>query len=477
VPSFRPGTNVVIQDTAPPAGSTNATTNWFVVGITEQGPVTPTLVGSLSDFQQMFGARVSYGTLSDAVEHYFRELGAVVLVSRVVGPAAKSSSLMLKDATAADTVNVVALGPGATGDSIQVTVANGPTGGIIMTMTDGVTLEVTPEFHQKFELYNWMIFSKLVSFEDQAGSTELPAAVAATPMTGGDDDRAHITTADWEAALAKFDSSYGPGQVSAPGMTADDIHLAVEDHCTTFERSGVLDAPDTADVAALMTMANAIRSEGDHAAVFAPWIVLPGTSQGGQRVVPPCALIAGLIARNDPIIGPNSPSAGGNGISLYASGVTQQWSDADRQTLNDAGINVVRAMFGGRQVRVYGWRALVDAQHPNWLSFGNVRLRMALANEGNNVLEGYMFDQLDGGGALFNDLAGTLAGMLIPFWQSGQLFGRTAGEAFKINVGPQVNTPTTIANRELHAVISYRDSPFVEYAELVLVKNPISVAL
>jgi hypothetical protein len=58
----------------------------------------------------------------------------------------------------------------------------------------------------------------------------------------------------------------------------------------------------------------------------------------------------------------------------------------------------------------------------------------------------------------------------MPFYLAGSLFGTTPDEAFFVDVGETVNTPTTIANNELHAVIQLRMSPFGEEITIEIVK-------
>lgn len=475
--AFRPGTNVITEDTAPPISAPTSTGTWFVAGLAEKGPVgDAVLVQSLSDFKRLLGQKVSYSVCYDTTEHYFNEGGGTIWFSRAVGPAAVSAALVLKDGTGDDTMSVEAKSPGAVGDAIQVTVTVAG-GNFTLTITDGTTIE-TGTFATKQAAYDWATFSNLVNLLDESASPDNPAALVATHLTGGDDDRSNVDVGSWQNALEVFTDDFGAGQVSIPGIIDVDVHQAVEDHCMEHNRAGILDLPSTGDKATLELATSTLKAEGSYAASFAPWLTIPASTAGVQRVVPPCALIAGLCARNDPVLGPNAPSAGGNGISLYATGVVNKWSDPDRQDLNAAGVNVIRMMFNGRQIRVYGWRSLADpVGSPNWRSFGNTRLRMALAAEGNAVMENFMFDQIDGAGVLFSELAAALGGMLQPFWVSGQLYGRNPSEAFLVDVGSQVNTSETISNLEIHAVIRYRDSPFVEYGELVFVKRPITLSV
>jgi hypothetical protein len=60
--------------------------------------------------------------------------------------------------------------------------------------------------------------------------------------------------------------------------------------------------------------------------------------------------------------------------------------------------------------------------------------------------------------------------MLKPYYDVGALYGATAAEAFFVDVGPQVNTPETIAALKIRALLILRMSPFGEIVEILI--NP-----
>jgi hypothetical protein len=75
---------------------------------------------------------------------------------------------------------------------------------------------------------------------------------------------------------------------------------------------------------------------------------------------------------------------------------------------------------------------------------------------------------------IFADFAAALTGMLQGYYLNGDLYGRFPGDAYSVNTGPQVNTPTTIANHELHAVLSVRMSEFAEMVAIEIYKKAIT---
>ena len=186
-------------------------------------------------------------------------------------------------------------------------------------------------------------------------------------------------------------------------------------------------------------------------------------------------MIAGMIAANDQVYGVDAASAGKNGVSKYAIGLSQPgWDDATRETMNDAGVNVIRQISGS--IKNYGWRSLANpVTDSSWLDFGNARLFTGMSAELQDIAENYVFENIDGqNGETIQDFHNSLASALLAHFAVGDLFGDTPDQAFLVDTGPSVNTLQTIANLELHATIQVRMSPFAEYIEIQIVKRQLS---
>jgi hypothetical protein len=281
-------------------------------------------------------------------------------------------------------------------------------------------------------------------------------------------------------ALAALNADYGPGQVFLADLTkaADPANQsALTAHAAATNRVALLSCAD-GDATVLGAAGVALQTDanGRYGALFAPSAVVPGMLAGTTRTVPYAAVEAGIIARNDAVYNPNVPAAGVLGQTVYAIDLNGRYSDADYQTLNESGVNMARLVYGG--VRTYGYRSLVDPDAtPGWLDFGNARLNMGIVAQAENIGQTYVFSQIDGRGHTLSRFGGDLSAMLSTYYDQDALFGTTPADAYYVDVGSSVNTPETIANGELHAVLGVRMSPFAEWVIIEIVKVAVNEAL
>ena len=488
---MRPGVNVTTSAVAGISSPGQRLGRWFVAGITERGPVgaSPEL-HSLSDFVNTYGVRVTYGTLYDAVDAYFRTGGSSVLVSRVVGPTPTKATLTLVDkaSTPVNTLKVDAKGPGAYGTRITVAVAAGTTANtfIVSVYFDGTIVEASPECATPADAVQWSRYSGWVTLTDLASVTaapdNIPAVSAAAALVGGSDDRANITNTEWAAALALFARAMGPGLVSAPGRTTSAGIVQVMDHAAAMTtRQALVEGPAGATASTLSTLAGTVRSataNDEWGALAAAWLTVPGVAPALTRDVPPSAVAAGLISRQVSTGSPNVPAAGKNGEAPWVLDLAQgEFTDAERQTLNDAGVDVFHRPYGSSTVTLYGYRTLDAAGSARWTNLGAQLLRILLTEEALLIGENFVHDMIDGRGFKQAEFNGALRAMLLGHYLAGELFGATPDEAFRVDTGPGVNTPITLAANTLKANITCRMSPFAEEVDINIVKFPITESL
>lgn len=480
-----PGQIVVSAQGSPSRGVPTSVSRAFAAGLFDQGPEAAyILCRSMQDVISKYGSRVSYSTGYDWCETFFNEGGKELYLSRVVGTGHKFAELILKNA-AEEALKVKAKSPGewANGPSalgteglaIQVTVPSGENI-IIKVFQNGELKEESPVLATQKAAAEWSEFSKYLTITVGTG-VKNPTAIAETSLAGGADGHASVTDTNFEEALNVFTPDLGPGQVVCIGRTTKAAHVITMAHAAKNNRFAVLAAPDTKTVGTLETLAAELRAtvNARYAGMFGPWVQIPGLSPGTVRTVDPTAFVCGKIAKTQETAkNSNEPAAGANGIADYVTNVTQSaWTDAERDNLNKAGVNVVRTLAG--IPTIYGWRTLFTTEgNKEWVNMANARLYMAIAAKVSAIGGQFVFKQIDGRGKTASQLATMLTGMLLPHWENGSLWGETPSDAFNVQTGKNVNTTATAENQELLAIIALKMSQDAEVVYITLVKTPLS---
>lgn len=477
-----PGHTVTIGERAASPLAAASTANGFLVGVAQKGSIDgPIKAISLADAVDKIGARVTANPyLYDALDCAFREGATTVYIGRAVGAESDTSEATLVDAVEADALKVLAASPGSWGDELKVTVALSGGNMTITVKYEGTTVETSPALDTRAEVVEWAKSSSYIEIEDiYEGEGVGDAKSQTVELEGGKDDVAGVSTPQIEDALDLFSNDLGPGQVAAPGFTTEAIHKALLTHAAATNRRALLDDPVETTAAELVSHATALRgSTAKFGALFGSWAVVPGVSLGTTRKVPYSGIQMGLIARAEGEgNNPNRAAAGKLGESRYATDLVTKFTDAQRGELDEAG--VIASILRRGIVVTYGNVTLVNqTTEPNWQSFSASRLVMGVAAKAGEVLESYDFAQIDGHGYVFGDLQGDIAGVAcMPYYLDNALYGQTPDEAFAVNTGPDVNTPTSIEEEKLKAQIAIRVSSSASVLEVEVVKVPISESL
>lgn len=475
-----PGHVVTIGDRAASPIAAASTSNGFLVGVTERGSVDePIKVVSLADAVERIGERVAANPyLYDALDCAFREGASVVYIARATGAEADTAEDAAVDAGGKTAFTVAAKSPGAWGNDIDVAITLSGGSVTLVVKEGGTTVETSPALGTNAEVVEWAKSSPYITVT--IGAEDAADAKTQTlELEGGKDDVAGVGTTQIEASLDVLTKDLGPGQVAAPGFTSEAVHKALLAHAAETNRRALLDDPVESTVAELVSHATALRGpNARYGALFASWAYVPGVSLGTERKVPYSGIQMGLIARSEAEgNNPNRAAAGPRGKSKYATGLVTPFTDTERGELDDAG--VIASILVRGVVTTYGNVTLVNqTTEPNWKSFSASRLVMGVAAAASQILESYDFEQIDGRGYVFKKLQGDLSGgACMPFYLDNALYGTSPDEAFFVNTGPDVNTPTSIAAEEIKAQIGIRVSPTASFLEVEVVKVPTTESL
>lgn len=483
--AYRPGKIITLKSAPPNRSQPTDSGVAFMVGLTSQGPTSrPQLIHNMSEWLIYFGVRTALGaSLYDSAETYFREGGNQLYVMRVVGPNPVTATLILKDTAAANAITVNAENPGAWGLGLKIQVIAGQAASStriqVWDTTGTILLDQSPDLLTHLDAVNWSQTSLYVNIVDLGtGLPQLNVAAQAALTGSATGDEANAVDAQYLNALNFIDTSFGPGQVMIPGRTTDPAHTQLVAHAAANNRIALLDVSDSATTSSLLTSAATVTTTGNgkYAAIFGPWLTIPGLTPNTVRTIPASGFAAALMARNDSQNSPAVPAAGNNGQAQFVLTATQNYTDANRDALNTAGFNVIRNMLGG--VRIYGYRTVADpVNDPYNIQLGQARLLMEIVAQIGNIMENHLFKLMDGRGIEFAALAGDLNALLIGYYNDNSLYGDTPDDAFSIDTSSNVNTPTTVQNGELHAQVGLRMTPFAELVYVDIIKIPVTQSL
>lgn len=478
-----PGYTLTIGERPASSLAASSTSNAFMVGFSERGSVTaPVLVRSPKEAAEKLGNRLTGEPIGyDSIQAFFEEGGTNLYFSRI-NPSAGTGSKEVVDETSKKDLKFSAKTPGTWGNSIKIAVTKSSSTYSFVVKYEGVAVEQSPSFTTTQEAVEWAAFnSNYVVVAKEAESAEIPKTQEVT-LSGGSYTTGSATETQVKEAIERFTIDLGPGQVFAPGQTTEAIHVALLKHAGEFNRRALCDDPDTGTFGEIVSHATALRgANAKFGTMVAPQVKIPGLTGGTitYRTIPASAAWAGVIARSE--AAGNSPNKAAAGVKRgsfrFVFGVTQTYATAGVEALNNAGVMLIKTVRGIPVA--FGNRTLVNATtEPNWQSFSASRTIMRIAAIGGEVMESYEFEQIDGHGVIFSQLAAELANEACkPLYEAGSLYGQTPADAFQVDTGPDVNTEITISHEEIRAQIAVRISPTGEYLNLELVKVPVTESL
>lgn len=472
-----PGVTITTVTRSGPVGVPTAPSGqFFVVGQAERGPTTGVrLVRSILEFEAIYGSRVAYSHLYDNVATFFEEGGDQAYIARTVGPGATIGTLTLQDrqTPGESTIKLDAASPGAWSANIGAVVTNASGGGATVAITlSGVTVETftsTTAAGLAEALADSVYVVPTNMGSDASTEADKLPKVGTFTLSAGADDRASITATQYEASLALFDISLGDGSVAIPGLGTA-VHAILIAHARANRRIALLSESETASTATLLTTADNLNSE--YAGLFAPWVQISAAT--GNRYTSPEGYVAASRNRAHVQVGPWRAAAGQLSIARSVIGLKYDYTRTQGDALDAGKVNAIRTVGGS--IRVYGWRSLSDdTANYAMLYARDVLNRIVTVAE--QRLEQYVFEVVDGKGALLSQIHGTLVGIVEPMATAGGLFARVnqvTGEqmdpGYLVETGGTVNTLDNLANNEVRGRVSVRVSPTAALISVTIVK-------
>jgi phage tail sheath protein FI len=464
-----PSVEVLIADVPGAGQNPTSIATLYAIGYALRGGVDPVRVTSMNQLENSFGGRDPGSSLHDAASVFFREGGDEMVIQRLVGPDPVVATGVAQDSTPANTLRFNAVSAGNWANDLEAVIDATGSNFTVTIVDDGTTVQTSPVLANNAEAVAYFASSPYVRAVDLGGGDPVDATVS---LSSGTDDRSNVTIDEIVAALDKFTADLGPGQVAAPGLTSEDVHTSLLAHAEANKRNALIDLVDTSTVADATSAAIALRGVDGNtlSAAFWPWDTAPGDSPGSTRTVPASARNAALFARAVRETGGEvgQPPAGGRYPARFVNGLSQlPITEADREALNDAGVNVSIERRG--QVLTYGNRTLTSAlSEPVWSQLNQSRVIAALASESAEIGGDYVHSKVDGQGLTLGEFAGRLQGLCADYFRRGDLYGATAEDAFTVSSEVEIDGADVTILGTIDATVS----PGADKVRITIYKNP-----
>lgn len=481
-----------------------ATSTAGFLGITERGPLKPTLVTSFSEYARLFGRYVADRFLPYAVEGFFQNGGKRCFIMRV------APATWVPAGVTIDNLLVQAIGPGAwANDRVAVkispagltnpavpgsdqlfkltiiywdqSVANLPNPPL--DPTDPANLR-DPDLRIPTVLENYdnlspdpLSSSYFVRRVNNRSSLITVQPVDPTVTTrpgdtfqllGGGDEADPVALIDIEGdpaalpgnkrgllALEEVDEIailVCPEEMdSLPGINNGDIADRLVGQCEMLkDRFTILQA--SRDAGSITNLRPSIVSK--YAAFYYPWLRIVDPLTQKELEIPPCGHMAGIYARSDIERGVHKAPANeiirGLLVDIQdpARGLQVNVPKGQQDLLNPRGVNVLR-YFVGRGNLV--WGARTTTLDPDW-KYVNVRRLFIFVEESiEEATQWVVFEPNDE--PLWARVRRSVSEFLTRLWMDGMLQGRSKEEAYFVRCDRTTMTQGDIDNGRLIVLV------------------------
>ena len=484
-----PGVSIQTAVRVGPAAATSVETSQaFFVGKAARGPVdSAKLVTSLAEFEALYGGYHTGSYLHPSVETFFEEGGTRAYISRVVGetPVVGSRTLdSLAGAGGANLMTITANGPGSWSSNITVQCVNPGTvaGTFIIKIFDSGTLimstgNCTTVAQAVGRINANAAASKRVIATDLGGSLLPHNDASPVALSNGDADEVNITTALYNSALSDFLESYGTGVVMNVESDNSSVQTALANHANTYNRIAFLYGGSADTVTDAKADGNTLAGAGvstEHVAYFYPWVYVPTSVAGVNRLIPPVAYAAGKRAVAHTQVGAHRPGAGLISVASFVNGVATDIDKSTGDSLDEAYVNAIRVI--NNTIRIYGARSLSsDTSNFRYITSQDVVNQIVV--EANRSLEDLIFSVIDGRNTIFTAVESKLLAILEPLRQNGALFeafdvnGKRIDYGYTVKCDAALNPTAQLADGLVKARVGVRVSGVGDKIEIDIVKS------
>jgi phage tail sheath protein FI len=207
--------------------------------------------------------------------------------------------------------------------------------------------------------------------------------------------------------------------------------------------------------------------KSSYAAVYMPWLKATDPSGASTEpiLLPPSGYIAGLYARTDARRGVWKAPAGTEANVGGAVGLMKEISDAEQDTLNPVGANVIRA-FPASGIVVWGARTLATQSNPEWRYIPIRRTAIFLEQSIYRGIQWAVFEPNDE--TLWASLRLNIGAFMMLQFQAGAFQGKSAADAFFVRCDSKTNTQADIDAGRVNILVGFAPLKPAEFVVLRL---------
>ena len=369
-------------------------------------------------------------TLADPVTTGAEVAAAIQTAVRALSPLRGSTPAAAYSAfTAAFADGAYTLTSGSPGKRSSVAITNDPSGNAATLLKLGTTnggIEATGSAVLRPAVGTYLLGDGAV-----AGAT-----LSVTPGSDGTTPQ----PSDYINAFATLDPVRDVNIVAVPGIGARPVVEAGSNYCAQrmdcFYVADMTATDDTKEEA--QTYVTSLTVKSSYSAIYFPWLrmVDPTGAAPEPILVPPSGFVTGMYARIDARRGVFKAPAGTEANIGGAVGVARVISDAEQDTLNPIGVNVIR-FFPASGLVIWGARTLATQSDPEYRYVPIRRFTIFLEQSIYRGIQWAVFEP--NGEDLWASLRLNVGAFMMTQFRNGAFQGDTPAKAFFVKCDAETN--------------------------------------
>ncbi|MDC4223692.1 MAG: phage tail sheath subtilisin-like domain-containing protein [Candidatus Manganitrophus sp.] len=424
---------------ASPATSLPAGNRKMVVNINGDGPQTITLANPLT----------TGGEIATAIETAVRAL---------VPLRGSTPTTAFTAFTAGFATGVYTLTSGAGGKRSSVQVTNAPS-------ENGATLLKLGRNNGGTEQAGAAILRPAVGTNYHVGDAAVAGAVVSATLGS---DGVTPQEIDYQNGFALLDVRRDVNIVAVPGIGSKTMVDFGGNYCRNrqdcFFVGDMGPADDTKEEAQAFVTGLTVKSS--YAAVYFPWLkaIDPTGVSPEPILLPPSGYVAGMYARIDAKRGVWKAPAGTEANIGGAVGLTKEITDAEQDTLNPIGVNVIR-VFPASGIVIWGARTVATQADPEYRYVPVRRTAIFIEQSIYNGIQWAVFEPNDED--LWASLRLNIGAFMMTLFRAGAFQGATPSQAFFVKADSQTTTQADIDAGVVNVMVGFAP---LKPAEFVVIK-------